>query len=88
MEKAFCVLDSKINPVIARYHTLHRDVELVVLNKKYEWPNRVREEVLKCLKCRSFILPKDLKVHKTLCKAKKEVINDVSISQMVEVETL
>ena len=77
MEKAFCVLDSKINPVIARYHTLHKDVELIVLNKKYDWPNRAREEVQRCPKCHFLILPKELKVHKALCKSKKETQSEV-----------
>ena len=81
IEKAFALIDSKITPVIARYHTFHEKVELVFLNKRYEWPNRAREEVTKCLKCRSFILPKDQKVHKTLCKPKKEVTNEVDVSR-------
>ncbi len=79
MEKAFCISGSKINPVIGRYHTIHNEVEIVFLNKKYEWLGRGKEEVLKCVKCKSFILPKDQKSHKLLCKQKKEIIEEKEV---------
>lgn len=78
IEKTFALIDSKIIPVIGRYHTIHEEVEIVFLNKKYEWPNRAKEEVLKCDRCKSFILPKNLKMHKQLCKSKKEIPNDIT----------
>lgn len=85
MEKVFALSGSKITSTIAGYHTLQwgtnkDEVEYIFLNKKYEWPNRAKEEVLKCLKCKSFVLPKDLKAHKTLCKPKKEITNDINIT--------
>ena len=84
MEKVFALLNSKISLVIGRYRTIHEDVEIVFLNKKYDWPGRAKEEVLKCLKCKSFILPKDQKTHKILCKQKKEALNDSSTTARVD----
>lgn len=78
MEKVFALSGSKITSTIARYHTLQwgankDEVEYIFLNKKYEWANRAKEECSRCLKCKMLIIPKDQKMHKTLCKAKKEV---------------
>ena len=79
MEKVFCLSGSKISPVIGRYHTIHGEVEIVFLNKKYDWSGRGREEVIKCLKCKSFILPRDQKIHKMLCKQKKEILGEKEV---------
>jgi hypothetical protein len=82
MEKVFALKDSKITPTLARYHTLQwgatkPEVEYIFLNKKYDWVNRAKEECFRCTKCKMLIMPKDQKVHKTLCKVKKEVPNEV-----------
>ncbi len=84
LEKVFALSSSKIIPTVARYHTLQwgankDEVEYIFLNKKYEWVNRAKEEVFRCGKCKMLIIPKDQKIHKTLCKVKKEVSNEVDI---------
>ncbi len=76
LEKVFALSGSKIIPTVARYHTLQwgankDEVEYIFLNKKYEWANRAKEEVKRCFKCKSFILPKDQKAHKLLCKPQR-----------------
>lgn len=58
---------------IARYSTLDRRVDFIVFLKKTDWPNRGKEEVFRCGRCHSFILPKELKNHKSICKERQKV---------------
>lgn len=77
MEKTFILKDTHFaHNNIARYNTLDRRVDYVIFLKKIDWPNRVKEEVMKCGKCRSFILPRESKNHRMICKERpKETPN-------------
>ncbi len=79
MEKAFCLKDSHFpTNNIARQHTLDRRVDWIMFLRKTEWPNRLKEECFACPKCRGWILPKEVKTHKNICKERiKEIENDV-----------
>ncbi len=77
MEKAFILKDTHFaHNKIARYNTLDRRVDYVSFFKKIDWPNRVKEEVMRCLRCKSFILPRESKNHRAICKERpKEAAN-------------
>jgi DNA-directed RNA polymerase subunit RPC12/RpoP len=78
MEKAFCIKDTHFSHnSIARYITLDRRVDYVIFLKKTDWPNRVKEEVLRCPNCKSFVLPKEKVGHKMVCKERvREIIEN------------
>jgi len=58
MEKAFALKETHFpTNSIAIYNTLDRRVIHIVFLSDPEWPNRDREEVLKCPECKHFILP-------------------------------
>jgi hypothetical protein len=80
MEKTFCLKDVHFpHNDIARYNTLDRRVDYVIFLKKTDWQNRAKEEVFRCGKCKTFILPKEKTNHKAICKERqvtKEVSND------------
>jgi hypothetical protein len=83
MEKVFALKDSHIKGVIGRYNTLHERVELIFLNKKVEWLNRGKEEVFRCERCKGFILPKDSKAHKAICRERKLPVVAPIIDEMI-----
>lgn len=62
MEKAY-VLQSAIpelatNGRLAVYATLDRRVShLVIIDNAFEWPNRGKQEVFRCGRCKAFVLP-------------------------------
>jgi hypothetical protein len=75
IEKVFAIQDHHVNGSdLILYHTLDRRVVHLVFLKPVDWPNRAKEEVFKCLKCKSFVLPREKVIHKANCKGVKNGI--------------
>ncbi len=89
MEKTYalrsCIPEIMGNGKIAVYSTTDRRVShLVIIDSSFQWENRGKQEVIRCGRCKAFILPDEkskskdgVKLHRTCNLRKKEVASEV-----------